>query len=67
MDRILCDENYSERKGVFIKKKSGNDDEAHTKNEKNNILDASLHSFDPHKSSPPNGFFMKSFIRLKYY
>ena len=30
-------------------------------------LDASLHSFDPNKCSPPNDFFVKSFIRLRNY
>ncbi len=30
-------------------------------------LDASLHSFDPNKCSPPNNFFVKSMIRLKRY
>lgn len=68
MDRIVVVDKCYDTNGIFIKKKSGNDDdEERTKNEKNNILDTSLHSFDPDKSSPPNAFFMKSFIRLKNY
>lgn len=67
MDRIVVVDKCYDMNGIFIKKKSGNDDEERIKNEKTNILDTSLHSFDPYKSSPPNTFFMKSLIRLKKY
>lgn len=70
MNRVLCVEKPTLPNGIFIKKKSGNgDDDDEVNNIKNNqhLLDTSLHSFDPNKSSPPNDFFMKSFIRLKQY
>ena len=59
--------NYVYKQG-FIKKNRGTNGKEITKNNiTQNLLDSSLHSFDPNKSSPPNDFFMKSYLRLKHY
>ncbi len=69
MERVLYDEGYNKNaKKIFIKKQRGTDDkDANNKIINQQLLDASLHSFDPNKSSPPNDFFMKSYMRLKHY
>ena len=69
MESVLSDEGYKKNaKGIFIKKNHGIDDkESMNKIINQQLLDASLHSFDPNKSSPPNDFFMKSYMRLKHY
>lgn len=52
----------------FIKKNRGKETkELYSGMLHENLLDSSLHSFDPNKSSPPNDFFMKSYLRLKNY
>ena len=69
MESVLYDGGYKKNvKEIFIKKNHGIDDkESMNKISSQQLLDASLHSFDPNKSSPPNDFFMKSYMRLKHY
>lgn len=64
---IAKDESVVERK-ILIEKEVKVKNKDHVNQIFNeHILDASLHSFDPNKSSPPNDFFVKSFLRLKHY